>query len=114
MEMPFFIFRERKTMVEKYRFISTNSPDGASVVDTMLDRECAIAKKLEENKKRIEELENNIATEEKIANFPGHVSEDIQDYLIVQAAHNDAEIDEDELSKMKSDIERLKRGKNNK
>ncbi|WP_276950636.1 LexA family transcriptional regulator [Acetatifactor muris] len=37
-------------MVEKYRFISTNSPDGASVVDTVLDREYSIAEKLKSQK----------------------------------------------------------------
>lgn len=101
-------------IVDKYHFISTHSPDGAGIVDTILDRECAIAKKLEENKKRIEELENNIATEKKIVNYPSHVSEDIPDHLIVQAAHNDAEIDEEELENMKSDIEQLKKLKNKK
>lgn len=35
-------------MVEKYRLISTHSPDGAVVVDTVLDREYAIAEKLRE------------------------------------------------------------------
>ena len=105
---------EELSMIKKYRLISTHSPDGAVVVDTVLDRECTTAKKLEENKKRIEELENNIATEKKIANYPSHVSEDIQDYLIVQAAHNDAEIDEEELENMKSDIEQLKKLKNKK
>lgn len=41
-------------MVEKYRLISTHSPDGASVVDTVLDRECEIAKKLKEQKEQLE------------------------------------------------------------
>ena len=36
-------------MVEKYRFISTHSPDGAVVVDTVLDREHAIAEKLKKS-----------------------------------------------------------------
>lgn len=44
-------------MVEKYRIISTNSPDGASVVDTVLDREYAIAEQLREKEKLIRELE---------------------------------------------------------
>ena len=34
--------------IKKYRFISTHSPDGASVVDTVLDREYEIAEQLKE------------------------------------------------------------------
>lgn len=41
-------------MIEKYRFISTHSPDGAVVVDTVLDREYAIAEKLREQKEQLE------------------------------------------------------------
>ena len=37
-------------VIEKYRFISTHSPDGASVVDTVLDREYSIAEKLKTQK----------------------------------------------------------------
>lgn len=103
---------EFENIIKKYRIIAEYSPDGASVVDTILDRECEIAKKFQENKKRIEELEKNIDTEKKIANFPSHVSEDIPDYLIVQAAHNDAKITDEELENMKSDIEFLKKNKN--
>ena len=33
-------------VIEKYRFVSIHSPDGASVVNTVLDREYAIAEKL--------------------------------------------------------------------
>ncbi len=43
-------------MVEKYRLISTHSPDGASVVDTVLDREYAIAEKLKKQNEKIIEL----------------------------------------------------------
>lgn len=50
-------------MLEKYRFISTHSPDGVSVIDTVLDRECAIAEKLKENEKRIAELKENITAQ---------------------------------------------------
>ncbi len=42
--------------IKKYRFISTNSPDGASVVDTVLDREHSIAKKLKIQKEHIEKF----------------------------------------------------------
>lgn len=41
-------------MVEKYRLIKKHSPDGASVVDTVLDREYAIAEKLREQKEQLE------------------------------------------------------------
>lgn len=41
------------SMVEKYRFISTHSSDGATVVDTVLDREYAIAGKLKEQSEKI-------------------------------------------------------------
>lgn len=49
-------------LVEKYRFISTNSPEGAKVVDTVLDREYSVAEK-------INELEQTIA--ENSSNTPG-------------------------------------------
>jgi phage repressor protein C with HTH and peptisase S24 domain/DNA-binding XRE family transcriptional regulator len=42
------------SMVEKYRLISTHSPDGAIVVDTVLDREHVIAEKLREQKEQLE------------------------------------------------------------
>lgn len=41
-------------IIEKYRLISTHSPDGAVVVDTVLDREYAIAEKLREQKEQLE------------------------------------------------------------
>lgn len=44
-------------IIEKYRFISTQSPDGASVVDTVLDREYAIAAQLKEQSEYIKKLE---------------------------------------------------------
>ncbi len=46
--------------IKKYRFISTNSPDGASVVDTVLDREHSIAKKLKIQKEHIEKFKKNL------------------------------------------------------
>lgn len=45
------------SMVEKYRFISTQSPDGESVINTVLDREYAIATQLKEQSKYIKKLE---------------------------------------------------------
>lgn len=44
-------------MVEKYRFISTHSPNGASVVNMVLDREFAIATQLKEQSDYIKKLE---------------------------------------------------------
>lgn len=43
--------------IKKYRFISTHSPDGAIVVDTVLDREYAIAEKLREQKEQLEKVQ---------------------------------------------------------
>lgn len=41
---------EFENIIKKYRFISEYSPDGASVVDTILDREYSIAEKLKTQK----------------------------------------------------------------
>ena len=60
--------------IKKYRFISTHSPDGANVVDTVLDREYTIAGKLKEQNEKIIELEE----------FPGYVKENTN---YVNAAH---------------------------
>lgn len=46
--------------IKKYRFVSTYSPNGASVVDTVLDRENTIAEQLKDQKERIEELEKSV------------------------------------------------------
>lgn len=112
-------FKIRPSEIEvakKYRLISTHSPDGASMVDTVLDREYAITEQLQENEKNIKKLEKQIATmkAQEIADAPSYVTEHTPDYLIVQAAHNDAEITEEELEDMKSDIEMLKKMKNKK
>lgn len=53
-------FKIRPSEIEvakKYRFISTHSPDGAVVVDTVLDREYAIAEKLREHKEQLEKVQ---------------------------------------------------------
>lgn len=42
--------------IKKYRFISIHSPDGASVVDMVLDREYSIAEQLHEKENLIREL----------------------------------------------------------
>lgn len=43
-------------MIEKYRFISTHSPDGAKVVDTILNREYYIAEQLKQATSTIIEM----------------------------------------------------------
>lgn len=48
---------EEWKMVEKYRLISTHSPDGAVVVDTVLDREFSIAEKIREQKEQLEQIQ---------------------------------------------------------
>lgn len=46
--------KEDYERIRKYKLISDYSPDGASVVDTVLDREYAIAEKLREQKEQLE------------------------------------------------------------
>lgn len=50
------------SMIKKYRFISTHSPDGASVVDTVLNREYAIATQLKEQSEYIKNLKYILMT----------------------------------------------------
>lgn len=45
------------THIEKYRFIAEHSPEGSQVVDTVLDREYAIADKLRKQAEHITKLE---------------------------------------------------------
>lgn len=48
---------EEWDIIEKYRLITKHSPDGAAVVDTVLDREYAIAEKLREQKEQLEKVQ---------------------------------------------------------
>lgn len=50
-------------MVEKYRLIKKNSPDGVIVVDTVLNREYAIAGKLNEQEEQIKKMNVEVAEE---------------------------------------------------
>ncbi len=50
-------------MVEKYRLIEKHSPDGANVVDTVLDREYSIAEKLKEQNKKIQKMDMETSEE---------------------------------------------------
>lgn len=64
--------------IKKYRFISTHSPDGASVVDTVLDREYTIAGKLKEQDGRIKVLEAQPTESIEIyplLNSPGRITD---------------------------------------
>lgn len=48
-------------LIDKYRLIAEHSPDGAAIVDTILDRENSIAKKLKEQKEHIEKLKKDVS-----------------------------------------------------
>lgn len=52
---------KEKLLIRKYRLVSEHSPDGASVVDTVLDREYSMAKQLKEQKEHMEESESEKA-----------------------------------------------------
>lgn len=54
---------EFENIIKKYRFIAEYSPDGASVVDTVLDREYAIACKLNEQEEQIKKMSMETAEE---------------------------------------------------
>lgn len=51
---------EFENIIKKYRLIADYSPDGANVVDTVLDREYSIAERLKEQKEHIKEVEERI------------------------------------------------------
>lgn len=53
-------------IIEKYRFISVHSPDGASVFDTVLDREYSIAEKLKEQEDAKDRTASSSTTAEVI------------------------------------------------
>ena len=88
---------KEKLLIKKYRLISTRSPDGAVVVDTVLDREYAIAEKLREQNEKIIEL----------ADVPKYAKEETPDYLKPVAAHNEKE-NEEQITLMQKDIAKLK------
>jgi len=59
--------KEFEDIIRKYRIISEYSPDGAVVVDTVLDREYAIAEKLREQKEQLEKVQRmNIEVSEEL------------------------------------------------
>lgn len=65
---------KEKLIIKKYRLITDYSPDGASVVDTVLDREYAIAQHIQEKDKRIKELEDEIAEELMPYSYLGNIA----------------------------------------
>ncbi len=52
---------EELSMIKKYRFISAHSPDGAQMVDTVLDKEYSIASQLKKQAEYIKRLETPTA-----------------------------------------------------
>lgn len=56
-------------LVEKYRFISAHSPDGAGVIDAVLDREYAIAEQFQGKDDRIKELEMKLIPKRILAYY---------------------------------------------
>lgn len=52
---------EELSMIKKYRFISAHSPDGAQMVDTVLDKEYNIASQLKKQSEYIKKLETPTA-----------------------------------------------------
>lgn len=67
--------------IKKYRFITKHSPEGTATVDTVLNREYAIAEQLKELKERIEELEAENTPKRIIAYYQRLASAGSGDYL---------------------------------
>ncbi len=61
-------------IIEKYRFITEESPDGAVVVDTVLNREYAIAEKLKQAPAAIVELHNGSNEKGRLIDYYRSVS----------------------------------------
>lgn len=59
--------KEDYERIRKYKFISIHSPDGASVVDTVLDREYSIATQLKEQSEYIKHLETAEHNDNKLS-----------------------------------------------
>ena len=79
--------KEDYERIRKYKLISDYSPDGAVVVDTVLDREYAIAEKLREQSEQIQEKDSRIAELENTLT-------DMSDYSYLNAAHDNGVTDE--------------------
>ena len=81
------ISKEDYERIRKYKLISDYSPDGAVVVDTVLDREYAIAEKLREQSEQIQEKDSRIAELENTLT-------DMSDYSYLNAAHDNGVTEE--------------------
>lgn len=62
---PVQVSYEEMEHIKKYRFITQHSPAGAKTVDFIIDREYAVAQQLQDQEKRITELEANPVIVEK-------------------------------------------------
>lgn len=78
---------KEKSFMKKYRFISIHSPDGAGVVDVVLNREYAVAGKLKEQSEQIQEKDSRIAELENTLT-------DMSDYSYLNAAHDNGVTEE--------------------
>lgn len=67
--------------IEKYRYISEQSPEGAHIVNSVLDREYSIAEQLEKQKDRIKELESTQSTVIDIQPYQKDLTRHIYPYL---------------------------------
>lgn len=57
------VSRDEYEIIEKYRVIKKESPDGLKVVDAVLNREYAVAIKMQEQEDKIKKLETEISEE---------------------------------------------------
>lgn len=61
-------------IIEKYRFITDISPDGAKTVDIVLNREYAIAEQLKQKSNRIKELEATESISKRLWAYYGKIA----------------------------------------
>ena len=88
--ISFTLYPEEKDHISKYRDLD---PHGKEMVDFTLQKE----------------WERSTTETSKADNvIPMAVKEDTPDYLTVRAAHNDAETTDEEVEKMRKDIEMMK------
>lgn len=78
--------------VKKYRFVFERSPDGAKMIDSVLDREYSVAEQIQKQQERIEKLETELSEKESEA-------------PLLNAAHADNYMEApEELKKQEEDI----------
>lgn len=97
------ISKEDHERIRKYKIISEYSPDGASVVDTVLDREYSIAEKLKEQDEQIRKMNLEAAAEfvptRIIAYYRKLASAGSGDYLFDDIPTDFIKVKETEISK---------------